>query len=215
MDLELFILKIPAILLALTIHEYAHGWMAMKLGDPTARDAGRLTLNPVAHLDPIGALMLLWGPFGWAKPVPVNGSYFKKPKRDIFLVSAAGPISNVLLAIVLGSIHRLLMVNTPAFINSIPHLQQFLLLTILINLGISFFNLLPVPPLDGSKILLSMLPNRWIPGYLEKTRYVPLIFIAMLIFDWITRVPFFSKYLFMIFDPYQSFWMHLIYGKYF
>lgn len=215
MDLELFILRIPAILLALTIHEFAHGWMAMKLGDPTARDAGRLTLNPVAHLDVIGALMLLWGPFGWAKPVPVNGYHFKKPKRDILLVSAAGPLSNVLLAIVLGSIHRSLMVHSPAFINSVPHLQQFLLLTILLNLGISFFNLLPIPPLDGSKILLSMLPDKWIPGYLEKTKHIPLIFMALLIFDWIMREPFFSKYLFMLFDPYQSFWMHLIYGKIF
>lgn len=215
MNLDLFILRIPAILLALTIHEFAHGWMAMKLGDPTARDAGRLTLNPVAHLDVIGALMLLWGPFGWAKPVPVNGYYFKKPKRDIFLVSAAGPVSNVLLAIVIGSVHRLLMVYSPALVNSVPHLQQFLYLTILLNLGISFFNLLPIPPLDGSKILLSILPDKWIPGYLEKTKHLPLIFMGLLIFDWVMNKPFFSKYIFMFFDPYQSFWMHLIYGKLF
>ncbi|NLL15326.1 MAG: site-2 protease family protein [Fibrobacter sp.] len=215
MNAELFILRIPAILLALTIHEFAHGWMALKLGDPTARDAGRLTLNPVAHLDAIGALMLLWGPFGWAKPVPVNGYYFKKPKRDIFLVSAAGPLSNILLAFVLGSIHRILLTYSPALINSIPYLQQFLFLTILLNLGISFFNLLPIPPLDGSKILLSMLPDKWIPGYLEKTKHIPLIFMGLLIFDWVTNKPFFSKYIFMFFDPYQSFWMHLIYGKFF
>jgi Zn-dependent protease len=215
MNAELFILRFPAILLALTIHEFAHGWMAMKLGDPTAKDAGRLTLNPFAHLDVIGTLMLIGGPFGWAKPVPVNGYYFKKPKRDIFLVSAAGPLSNVLLAIVFGSIHRLLMAFSPAFINTVPHLQQFLFLTILLNLGISFFNFLPIPPLDGSKILLSMLPDKWIPGYMEKTRHIPLIFMALLIFDWITKEPFFSKYIFMFFDPYQSFWMHLIYGKLF
>lgn len=215
MDAEFFILRIPAILLALTIHEFAHGWMAMKLGDPTARDAGRLTLNPVAHLDVVGALMLLWGPFGWAKPVPVNGYYFKKPKRDILLVSAAGPISNILLAFVLGSLHRILLVFSPELINSVPYLQQFLFLTILLNLGISFFNLLPIPPLDGSKILLGMLPDKWIPVYLEKTKHVPLIFIALLVFDWIANKPVFSKYLFMFFEPYQAFWMHLIYGKLF
>ncbi len=210
---ELTILRIPAILLALTIHEFAHGWMALRLGDPTARDAGRLTLNPVAHLDIFGALMLLWGPFGWAKPVPVNGYYFKKPKRDILLVSAAGPVSNILLAIFLGSIHRILMAHSPAFINSFPHLQQFLLLTILINLGISFFNLLPVPPLDGSKILVSLLPDKWIPGYLEKTKHMPVIFMVLLLIDWVFNVPVFSKYFFMLFEPYQSFWMYLIYGK--
>lgn len=207
------ILRIPAILLALTIHEFAHGWMALRLGDPTARDAGRLTLNPVAHLDIFGAVMLLLGPFGWAKPVPVNGYYFKKPKRDILLVSAAGPVSNILLAIILGSIHRLLMVHSSGFIDSYPHLQQFLLVTILINLGISFFNLLPVPPLDGSKILVSLLPDKWIPGYLEKTKHVPVIFMVLLLIDWVFNVPVFSKYLYMLFEPYQSFWMHLIYGK--
>lgn len=212
---ELFILRIPAILLALTVHEFAHGWTAFRLGDPTARNAGRLTLNPVAHLDIFGALMLLWGPFGWAKPVPVNGYYFKKPKRDILLVSAAGPVSNILLAVFLGYIHRLLMAAFPAFLNSVPHLQQFFLLSILINLGISFFNFLPIPPLDGSKILLSMLPNKWIPGYLEKTKHLPVIFMILLIIDWVFNIPIFSKYLFILFEPYQSLLMHLIYGRLF
>lgn len=212
---ELLILRIPAILLALTFHEFAHGWAAFKLGDPTARDAGRLTLNPIAHLDILGGLMLLWGPFGWAKPVPVNGYYFKKPKRDILLVSAAGPLSNILLAFILGFIHRILKYNFSGFIDSTPHIEQFLILGVLINLGISFFNLLPIPPLDGSKILLGLLPDKWISGYLEKTKYVPTIFMVMLLVDWVFNIPIFSKYFYFLFEPFQNFWMHLIYGRLF
>lgn len=212
---ELFILRIPAILLALTVHEFAHGLMAFKLGDPTARDAGRLTLNPIAHLDIIGGLMLLWGPFGWAKPVPVNGYYFKKPKRDILLVSLAGPLSNILLAIIFGTVHKLLKVHFSGITGLNANLEQFLILTVLINLGISFFNLLPVPPLDGSKILMGLLPDKWIPAYIEKTRYVPMIFMIMLLVDWAFNVPIFSKYFYILFEPFQNFWMHLIYGKFF
>jgi Zn-dependent protease len=172
MSPELWILRIPAILLALTIHEYAHGWMALKLGDTTARDAGRLTLNPLAHLDILGAVMLLVGPFGWAKPVPVNGYNLKNPKRDLLLVSLAGPASNVIIALLFGYAMRFLPMSFPALAN-VPHLTNFVTLSIMINLGISFFNLLPIPPLDGSKILLGLLPDIMIPGYLEKSKHVP------------------------------------------
>lgn len=212
MSADLYILRIPAILLALTIHEFAHGWIAFKLGDPTARDAGRLTLNPIPHLDLLGSLMLLVGaPFGWAKPVPVNGYYFKKPKRDIFLVSAAGPVSNIILALILGYVYKTLVLFTPGLIVGNIHLQQFFAIAVSINLGLSFFNLLPVHPLDGSKILISLLPNKWIPVYLEKTKHLPLIFLILIVADWYMKdVSFFSDFLMLLFKPYYSFWTQFI-----
>lgn len=108
MNPELFILRIPAILFALTIHEFAHGWVALRFGDTTAQDQGRLTLNPFAHLDFFGTAMLLFGPFGWAKPVPVNGYNFKEPKKGILFVSLAGPLSNIISAFLFGYLLRLM-----------------------------------------------------------------------------------------------------------
>lgn len=200
---EYFLLRIPAILLALTIHECAHGWVAMRLGDRTAYNSGRVTLNPFAHLDLFGTLMLLFGPFGWAKPVPVDPEYFKNPKKGIILVSVAGPASNVALALVSGYMLRFKgnFVITPG---SGGYLDNFLMLSILINTGISFFNLLPIPPLDGSKILLGMLPNRLIPGYIEKSRHVPMIFMVVLALEWITHIPIFSTLINPIFIPFYK-----------
>lgn len=214
MNFELLILRVPAILIALTIHEFAHGWMALRLGDTTARDEGRLTLNPAAHLDLFGTIMLLFGPFGWAKPVPVNGYNFKKPKRDILLVSLAGPLSNVIMALIIGYTIRILGTFWSSLLLN-GHTRDFLCLCFLLNIGISFFNLIPVPPLDGSKILLGLLPDSWIPGYIQKSRYLPMLFMVLLIAEWGLHLPIFSSIMNPIFNPYLKFFKFLIFGKVF
>lgn len=136
------ILSIPAVLWAITFHEFCHGYVAFKLGDPTAMRAGRLTLNPLAHLDPIGALMLLFFRFGWAKPVPIDTRYFKNPKRDIALVSIAGVAGNFLTASFCGLLARVI---PGKMLILYPALGRFIVLLAVINLGLGVFNLIPIP----------------------------------------------------------------------
>jgi Zn-dependent protease len=212
-DPVLFILRLPVILIALTFHEYAHGWVAWKLGDNTARNEGRLTLNPISHLDLIGTLMLLAGPFGWAKPVPVNSYYFKNPKRDILLVNLAGPVSNIILAFIFGYTFRFLSFYNPSLIAEVDYLQLFIQLAIMINIGIAFFNMIPIPPLDGSKILIGLLPNKWIPGYIEKSRHLPMIFIVLLLVEWGLKIPVFSTIINPFFVPFNKLILLMIFGK--
>ena len=202
MPLDLFILRIPAILIALTFHEFAHGWVAYRFGDRTAYHNGRLTLNPIAHLDPIGSLLLLFTFFGWAKPVPVDPRNFSRLRWGIVMVSLAGPLSNVLLALVFGNVLNYFTIHNLAVDQ---HLQEFLYLLVMINLGISFFNLLPIPPLDGSNIMLGILPRKAIPRYLSLTRYVPMIFIGMLIMQSVLRRPVLSMVLGPLYIPYFHF----------
>lgn len=140
-----FIGFIIALLVAITIHEFSHAYVANLYGDPTAKMMGRLTLNPFAHLDITGTIFLLLAGFGWGKPVVVNPRNFKNPKLDNLTVSLAGPISNLLLAVFLGLIYR--FVNLPGIA------EEFLFLIIFFNLVLMIFNLIPIPPLDGSKIL--------------------------------------------------------------
>ncbi len=210
MNPELFILRIPAILFALTIHEFAHGWVALRFGDTTAQDQGRLTLNPFAHLAFFGTAMLLFGPFGWAKPVPVNGYNFKEPKKGILFVSLAGPLSNIISAFLFGYLLRLMAHFQPSLMNS--SISSFLYLSVMINLGISFFNLLPIPPLDGSKIVLGLLPDKWIPGYINKTRYFPIIFMVLLVAEWGFHIPIFSGIIQPVYHPYFNLFHLLIFG---
>lgn len=215
MDLNLLLIILPAILIALTVHEFAHGWVAFRLGDPTARDAGRLTLNPFPHLDPLGTLMLIittmsgYGSFGWAKPVPVNPYNFTNQKRDDILVSCAGPASNILLALVFGYTLRLL----PGSL-LIPGVLFFFKICIAINIGIAFFNLIPVPPLDGSHILASLIPDRLLPAYYEKMRYAPLIFMGLLIADWVLPFSLFSRIINPFYKPFAAFWNFIIFFKF-
>ena len=176
-----FLYSIPCILIALTVHEVAHGWMAYKLGDPTAKTMGRLTLNPLKHLDPIGALCMLFFHFGWAKPVPIDSRYFKKPKRDVALTALAGPVSNILMAfcgILLFSILRTVFVQVGAASSFGATIQQLVLYLLFyfysLNLSLAVFNFLPVPPLDGSRIFLVFLPQKYYFGIMQYERYIQL-----------------------------------------
>jgi len=166
----MFFFLIPILLISITFHEYAHGWMAAKLGDPTPAESGRLTFNPLAHIDPFGTvilpgllLLLSQGAFafGYAKPVPINPYHFKNPKKDIMWVGLAGPVANFLLALVLVLFLKIGIVVLPDIVN------QAIVLGVMINFILGFFNLVPIPPLDGSKIVASFLPHRVACQYLK------------------------------------------------
>jgi Zn-dependent protease len=156
-----FIVWAITIFISITIHELSHAWAADRLGDPTARLSGRLTLNPLAHYDPIGTTLLLVTalltsfPFGWAKPVPVDPYNLKNPKKDMALVSLAGPAANILLAIILSVVTKL---TSNPFTPSL--ILNFVNSFIIINVSLAIFNLIPVSPLDGGKIFLGLLPDR-------------------------------------------------------
>jgi Zn-dependent protease len=148
---------IPVLLLALTLHEYGHAWTAVHFGDPTPRLAGRLTLNPLKHLDPLGTVFMLVARFGWAKPVPVNPANFTHPRADLW-VSLAGIITNLLQAVLYALIWHLLGYIAPAALG--VWVSRFLILGITVNLSLALFNLLPIFPLDGSHIAKNLLPRR-------------------------------------------------------
>lgn len=207
----LFILRIPAILIALTVHEYAHGYIAWRKGDDTAKNAGRLTFNPLAHLDVFGTLMLLWGPFGWAKPVPVNPYNLDNPKRDMIYVGAAGPVSNIILAIIFGLILRFIFSSGMSTSISFD-IVTFLKLSFMINIGLSFFNFIPVPPLDGSNILIGLLPSNKVAVYLKYVKHVPKILLGLLIGEWVFHIPLFSLIIYPFWEPYFNFWQFVIFG---
>jgi len=215
MDIQGFLLRLliraPGILIGITIHEFAHGLVALWRGDPTAKQAGRLSLNPLAHFDLLGTLMLVFGPFGWAKPVPVNYYNLNKPKTDMILVSIAGPLSNIVCAMIIGLIMRVGGTFFPIFDNDI-YISEILKIAFQINIGLSFFNLLPIPPLDGSNILMGLLPNHRIPGYLNFMRRVPMIFLACIFIEWAFHIPLISWILGPLFQPYYSFWQTIVFG---
>lgn len=173
------ILALP-VLLAVTMHEVAHGWVADKLGDDTARKAGRLTLNPLKHLDIVGTLVFfITRMVGWAKPVPVNPMNFRRPRQDMVWVAAAGPVANLCLAVLFALIFRLLA----AMVNLVPlfFLHPFILIAqagVIINVGLAVFNALPIPPLDGSSIAAGLLP---LDLALRYERLKPYGFIILLI----------------------------------
>ena len=154
--------SVIALIVAITIHEFSHAWAADRLGDPTPRSKGRLTLNPLAHLDPVGTLMLFIAHFGWGKPVPIDPYNLRHPKRDYLYIALAGPISNIILAILIALLSKIFFI--PLF-----------LYLIIINLSLAIFNLLPFHPLDGSHIFPDLFPG--------STGYIILIFLIMPIFN--------------------------------
>ena len=172
---------IIVIFIALPLHEVAHGFVARLLGDPTAERMGRLTLNPLAHLDPIGSLMILFVGFGWAKPVPINTFYFKNRNNGMALVSLAGPLTNLLIATLALLIYKVLLYFVP--INDfIILLCSVLALVAQINISLCAFNLIPIPPLDGSKIIGFFLPMRWYYRYEQFfLRYQQYVFYGMVL----------------------------------
>ncbi len=195
------LLSLPIILFALSLHETAHGYVAYKLGDPTARSLGRLTLNPIKHLDPIGFICMLLFGFGWASPVPVNSRYFKKPRRDMALTALAGPVSNLLAAVVFSVLYgiALLLLNiilakvhqTNVMISYLAEcFTLFLYYGVALNVMLAVFNLLPIPPLDGSRIITAFLPPRAAYAYMKYERIIAIVLMVLLLFN--TRIPFLS-----------------------
>lgn len=183
------LLTLPIVLLALSTHEAAHGYIACKLGDPTARALGRLTLNPIKHLNPYGAICMLLTGFGWANPVPVNTRYFKKPRRDMALTALAGPVSNLLLSVVFLLLLRFVGYGLLAQINFTSELTfnlayftvLFLYYGVYMNLTLAIFNLLPVPPLDGSRLLFYFLPPKWALKIAPYEQYITIAVMLLLL----------------------------------
>ena len=170
-----FISTLAIFLISLSVHEFAHAWVAYRFGDQTAKSMGRLTLNPIAHIDLFGTIILpLLVGFGWAKPVPVDFRVLNR--RQVFLVAAAGPLSNILLAVILAIAFHILPLQ------AVPVLQNFILLAILFNLVLAIFNLIPIPPLDGSRIVYaSMKSPKAINAYRYFSRFGLFILIGFLV----------------------------------
>lgn len=176
------------VLVVLPVHEMAHGYVAYRLGDPTAKNMGRLTPNPLAHLDPIGTLMIFLLGFGYAKAVPVNPYNFRNPKTGMALTALAGPVSNLLMAVLAVGLYRLLsFFITSAYVNSILY-WMLILVFASVNVGLAVFNLLPIPPLDGYRILSVILPDRWIYLIGRYENYL-IILVMFLIFTGVLSTP--------------------------
>ena len=187
--IALLLVYLICVLLALICHEVAHGTVAYWLGDPTAKQEGRLTLNPMAHLDPVGFLMMLMAGFGWARPVPVNPRRLRKPRRDMALVSFAGPAANLLLALISGLV--VCMLAAFGFYAMDPYVPMgehgalnvicfMLQIFMQLNVGLALFNLIPLPPLDGSNILVTFLRPNAAAKYLQLRLYTRYIFLGII-----------------------------------
>lgn len=176
-----YIINLPGILIAIVSHEFAHGLMAYILGDNTAKENGRLTLNPIKHIDPVGFICMLIFRFGWAKPVPINPNNFKKRKRDTFLVSVAGIGTNFIIAIIVAIILVYLPIRN-------VYLYNIIFTTMIYNIMLGVFNLLPFPPLDGSKMLASLLPNKLEYYFYKYERYFYFILILFIAMNWISKI---------------------------
>lgn len=193
LGLKEILLRLPIIFIAITVHEYAHGYAALKMGDPTAKLSGRLSMNPLAHMDIVGALSMLIFGFGWAKPVPINPNNFKNHKKGTVIVSLAGPISNLFLAflgsVLYGIFRRIGFGNFSAQFSEIFY--GLLAQLILLNVCFGIFNLVPFPPLDGAKIVGAFLPYKTYFKIMQYERYAfPILIVLMYlgIFDKILGV---------------------------
>lgn len=201
-ELPFFLLSLPVVLIALSVHETAHGYVAYKLGDPTAYSLGRLTLNPLKHFDPIGLVFMVIFHIGWAKPVPINTRYFKNPKRGMAITAAAGPASNLLLALLFAALLRLAVLGAQLFyeeellailkmlilgqtdvtvgagIKLLAVLAYILHMGVIVNVSLAIFNLIPIPPFDGSRIAHLYLPTKWYFAIMRYERILLIVVIA-------------------------------------
>ena len=197
---EVLVLLIPVLLFALVFHEFSHGWVANKLGDPTAKNQGRLTLNPLAHLDPFGSLMILFVGFGWAKPVPVDSRYLANPRKDMMKIAFAGPASNLLLALIGGLIIRLT--------GYIDTFTSMLILFTQINISLAVFNMIPIPPLDGSQIFSGIMIQRNPQLVMQLQMYGPQILMGLILFGMFSGVSIIWAFM----SPFVNFFMFLFAG---
>ena len=189
-DLIMVLLTFPVVLISLVIHELAHGWMAKKLGDPTAKYMGRLTLNPLSHLDPMGTVSMLLFGIGWAKPVPIDPRYFKNPKKGMALVGIAGPVSNLLIAFTATLLRRAAIAIyiyvlpasaiTVASIKILEIIVNFFYIFEILNISLAVFNLIPVPPFDGSRVFYFLLPDKYYFGVMRYERQIMMVTMVLL-----------------------------------
>jgi len=205
-DIKYLILSLPALLYALTVHEFFHGYAALKMGDPTAKHYGRLTFNPIKHIDIFGFFAFLLFGVGWAKPVPVNPYNFYNYKKGIFYTSIAGPLSNFLSAFLFGLILRIFPNNS----NLLWPIEMMFWMGLTFNLVLCIFNLIPIPPLDGSKVLFSILPQRYEHVQFWLERYGFMILIALIFFDQITGIPILGAWI----HPFVRFFGRLFAGSF-
>lgn len=182
---------IPALIVSIVFHEVAHGWSALALGDPTAKEQRRLSLNPLRHVDPVGTVLLpgfmlaVGGPvFGWAKPVPVVKERLRNPRFGMMAVAAAGPATNLVLALIGAAVLGILLASVPVAADEVPLWAQALSYFLLINVFLAFFNLLPIPPFDGSHIVGGLLPPKLAKGYEKLRPFGLLLFIGLIAISW-------------------------------